>query len=303
MKVTPWLLSGPLLASCLAAQAVAQATADRAGDERAIRSVVAAFVEAVGRGDAKAVAGLFTESGEAIATDGRAIRGRKALEAHYASRFAASPGEKLEAIVELVAYLAPGLARQDGRSKLIPAGGGAGSATRYTTTFVKLEGRWLVASLRELDDQGVGHHEQLEELAWLVGDWVEESGGGVVTTAIAWSEDGNYLLRSFEIQVGGSIHLKGTQRIGWDPLTRQVISWIFDSRGGYEVGHWTRNGDQWVIKSTGVHPDGLTTSATQTLGRIKKDRLHWGSTARTLGGEALGDIQEVVMVRRPPATK
>ncbi len=303
MKVTPWLLFGTFLASWLASQAVAQVPADRAGEERAIRSAVAGFADSVGRGDAKAVAAMFTESGEAIAADGQAIRGRKALEAHYASRFTASPGEKLEATVELVDFLAPGVARQDGRSKLIPAGGGEATAARYTTTFVKLEGRWLVASLRELDDHGITPRERLEGLAWMVGDWVEESGGGVATTTVAWSEDGHYLLRNFEIRVGGSTHLKGTQRIGWDPLTHQVISWVFDSKGGYEVGHWNRSGDQWVIKSNGVHPDGLTTSATQTLGRIKKDRLHWGATSRTLGGEALEDIHEVVMVRRPPVPK
>ena len=55
------------------------------------------------------------------------------------------------------------------------------------------------------------------------------------------------------------------QRIGWDPLTKQIKSWVFDSEGGYGDALWTRKGNQWVIKSTGVLPDGRTASATHVL--------------------------------------
>ena len=55
------------------------------------------------------------------------------------------------------------------------------------------------------------------------------------------------------------------QRIGWDPLTKQIKSWVFDSEGGYGDEFWTRKGNQWVIKSTGVLPDGRTASATHVL--------------------------------------
>jgi hypothetical protein len=65
-------------------------------------------------------------------------------------------------------------------------------------------------------------------------------------------------------------------------------------------GLWTRSGDLWIIKSTGVRPDGLTTSATQTLVRLGKDRLLWSSTARTLGAETRDDLHEIMMVRKPP---
>ena len=312
MKATPLILFGTLLAISPVAlgqspkaevgRAAADAPKPPSEDEKAIRSLTNAFVEAFGKGDAKAIAALFTEQGEAIDADGAAIRGRESLEAHYTERFEANPGEKIETTIELIHFLAPEVARQDGRSKLIPTGGPP-STSKYTAAFVKTQGRWLVASIRELDDFTITHHERLKELEWLVGEWVEETGDAVISTKFAWSDDENFLLRSYDIHVEGKPELKGTQRFGWDPLTKQFKSWVFDSKGGYGEASWNRNGEQWVIKSSGVRPDGLTTSATQVVTRLGKDRMFWKSTDRTLGGETRDDIAEFMMVRKPPEPK
>jgi uncharacterized protein (TIGR02246 family) len=314
MKPTPRASFGfaALLAISLLAQARGQAPSPspkpappgRSADDKAIRETADAFVGAFAKGDAKAIAGLFTEQGEAIDVSGEAIRGREALEAHYASRFEAFPGEKLEATIDLIHFLAPEVARQDGRSKLIPADKGEPTTTaHYSATLLKSRGRWLIASIRELEDPNLTPHDRLKELEWLIGDWVEETGDALIETSVAWSEDKNFLLRNFEIKVGGKSDLKGSQRIGWDPLTKQIKSWVFDSKGGYGEGLWTRGEDRWVIKSTGVRPEGLTTSATQTLTRVKKDHLLWSSTSRTLGGETRDDLEEFMMVRKPPQPK
>jgi uncharacterized protein (TIGR02246 family) len=314
MKASPLIFLGTLLAAGLGgsgqspnSEAALAIPADdpirKPEDEKAIRSLTDAFVEAFGKGDAKAIAAMFTEQGEAIDSDGAAIRGRASLEAHYAGRFANFPGEKIETKIDLIHFLTPEVARQDGRSKLIPVGEDLATTSKYTATFVKSQGRWLVASIRELEDNSTSHHDRLKELEWLIGEWVEETGDAVISTKIAWSDDENYLLRSYEIRVDGKHHLKGTQRIGWDPLTKQFKSWVFDSQGGYGEGFWNRNGDQWSIKSSGVQSDGRTTSATQVLTRLSKDRLHWKSTDRTLGGETREDVAEYTMVRKPPEPK
>ncbi len=283
MNATTWVLFGTLLAAVPAASAeppqipAATVPPGRDEDEKAIRASVDAFNDSFAKGDAKAIATMFTEQGEAIDTEGEPIRGREALEAHYTERFAANPGEKLETAIDLIHFLAPEVVRLDGRSTLVPASGASGqpSTSRFSATLIKNQGRWRIASVREIEDASVTHHERLKELDWLVGEWIEETGDAVISTTIAWSEDGNFLLRSFEIKVAGKADLKGTQRIGWDPLTKQIKSWVFDSRGGYGDGFWSRSGEEWIIKSVGVRPDGLTTSATQILTRVNKDRLLW----------------------------
>lgn len=279
------------------------AQADGPADEKAIRAAVDAFAQAFGKGDARAVAGLFTENGEAVAVDGDAIQGREALEGHYAARFAEIPGARLEPGVASIKPLAPGVATVTGRSRVLASDGSEAGGARYAATFVERDGKWLVASLRELPDKAAGHYEHLKELEWLVGDWVEETEEAVVLTSVAWSDNKNFLLRSFHVRVKGKPALTGSQRIGWDPLTKQIKSWVFDDQGGYGEGLWMRAGDQWVIKATGVRPEGKTATATQVLTFVDKDHLKWKSIDRTHGDEVVEEIDEIVMVRKPPEPK
>jgi uncharacterized protein (TIGR02246 family) len=313
MKTTFTTLSGFLFVlavtlPCLAAdppkgQPTATNPAARSDDEKAIQAEFDAFGQAFQNGDAKAIAALFTEDGEAVGVEGETIQGRKAIAEHYASRFAEEPGDRFESTIESIKLLAPGIARVHGHTQLTPADGGPPVKSRFTVIEVKRDGRWLAASVRELPEAELSHHERLKELEWLVGDWVEESESAVVFTSVGWSDDKNFLLRSFEVRVTGKPALTGTQRIGWDPLTRQIKSWVFDSQGGYGDGLWMRRGNQWVIKATGVRPDGRTATATQVLTFLNNDTLRWKSIDRTLGSEIRDDIDEIVMVRKPPQPK
>ncbi len=119
-------------------------------------------------------------------------------------------------------------------------------------------------------------------------------------TSVAWSDNKNFLIRTFDVRVKGKPALTGSQRIGWDPLTKQIKSWVFDDQGGYGEGLWMRAGDQWVIKATGVRPEGRTATATQVLTYVDNDHLKWKSIDRTRGDEVVEEIDEIVMVRKPP---
>jgi uncharacterized protein (TIGR02246 family) len=275
----------------------------RSEDERGIGTTIAAFAQAFEHGDARAIASLFTEDGEAVDAEGGTIRGRPALAQHYAARLADAPGERLETTVESLNIVAPGVARASGRTIVTPSAGGTPLSGRYTGIFVKRDGRWMLASVRELPEADLTPYEHLRELEWLVGDWVEESPDAVVITTVGWADEKNFLLRAFNVRVKGKPALSGTQRIGWDPLTKQIKSWVFDSHGGYGYGLWMRSGDQWIIKATGVRPDGRVTTATQVLTYVNKDTLRWKSIDRTLGSDVSQDIDEIVMVRKPPQPK
>ena len=96
--------------------------------------------------------------------------------------------------------------------------------------------------------------------------------------------------------------MKGDLRIGWDPLTRQIKSWVFDTEGGYAEGLWTRIGDRWVVKMTGVRPDGSTASATFTYAPLRRDEYQYTSSDRIIGGQQEPD-QTVRIVRKPPQPK
>lgn len=272
----------------------------QAANTKEFQAAADAFSAAFAKGDAAAIAEMFAEEGEAVDAQGAAIQGRKALAEHYAARFASGPGDTLAVTVDAVSFLAPGVATETGRTRLLVPESGTEESGNFAAILVKRDNRWLIASLREKTERELSHHDRLKELEWLVGDWVEETEEAVVFTSIAWSDNGNYLLRQFDVRVQGKAAVTGSQRIGWDPLTKQIKSWVFDSEGGYGEGLWMRSGNHWVSKTTGVRPDGHTTTATQVLTYVNKDTLRWKSIDRTLGAEIRHDIDEIIMVRKPP---
>jgi hypothetical protein len=86
--------------------------AARPDDEKQIRVAIDAFAQAFLKADAKAIAELFTEDGEAVGAEGGTIQGREALEEHYAARFADGSGDKIETTLDSIKFLDSGVARE-----------------------------------------------------------------------------------------------------------------------------------------------------------------------------------------------
>jgi uncharacterized protein (TIGR02246 family) len=274
---------------------------DRLADAKAIEALGEAFAKAYEKGDAEAIAALFTEEAEVTDEEGQIIRGRDAIGEQFAAGFQARPGDKIELTTLSLRFLGPDIAREHGVTRTIPAGKRQSETTRYDAILVQRDGHWLHASVHELPAKSPTAHERLEELEWLLGDWVDESGEGVVHTTCRWSDDKSFLLRDFTVQVAGQPTLSGSQRIGWDPQSHQFKSWVFDPDGGFSEAVWSRNGkDQWIIKASGVLADGRSVSGTQVLTYVNKGAARWRSVDRAIGGEAVDDLDEIVIVRTPP---
>jgi uncharacterized protein (TIGR02246 family) len=269
-------------------------------DEKAIRAADEAFVTDYNKADSKALAARFTEDAEVVELEGPRYQGRDLIERRLAETFAASPGLKIALDVEAIRFLSPDVAKEEGLSRLTTDQGAADSR-RYTVLYVKRDGRWLISSVREETDPLVRPHERLKELQWMIGQWVDEAPDSVVHLTCRWSEDENFLIRTFTVRLEGKPVMNVAQRIGWDPLARQVRSWEFDSEGGFGEGRWSGGGDRWVIKHAGVRPDGTTASATNIMVRERPDRVRWVSIDRVLGSEPSLEEESYVLVRVAPA--
>jgi uncharacterized protein (TIGR02246 family) len=262
-----------------------------------------AFVKAFDSGDANALAALFTEDAESVDEDGTVVQGRSAIAQQFAQVFASNPGGKIKISVDSLRFLGPDVAKEEGRCTITPGDGGPPETDRYTALYVKQDGRWLQSYVREHADQEISPHDRLKELEWLVGEWVDESPTAVIATTCRWSDDKNYLLRLYDIKVAGKVAMSGTQRIGWDPVSGQIKSWVFDSQGGHSEGLWSRDGNRWVVKLSGPLRDGKIYSETNVITFVNKDMSQWKSVDRTVGGEVVPDIPEFVLVRKPPSPK
>jgi hypothetical protein len=213
--------------------------------------------------------------------------------------FRQRPGATFSITPASLRFLGPDAAQEEGRCS-VRIGDEPPATQHYTALFVKQGDRWLISSLREEHDPGIVPHQRLQELAWLVGDWTDESPDSVVHATCRWTEDGHFLLRDFTVRVQGKSVMTVSERIGWDPSVRQIKSWVFDSEGGHGTGLWSRAANEWVIKSTGVMPDGRIATATHTLSRLGPQSARWSSVERTVGDRVVPDHAEYLMVRQPP---
>ncbi len=267
--------------------------------ETEIRKVSKAFQDAFDAADASAIAELFTVDGEFIDVERLVYQGRDAIKAEFAATFEAVPGSAISANIDSIRLVAPNVAIEDGRVTLATEAGPV-SVSRYTAVYTKVDGAWKVASLRDLESKEFSPGDRLTALQFLVGDWVSESADGVVEHSYYWSEDGNFILNEFSVTIDGKSELKGNQRIGWDPQTKQIRGWLFDSEGSHVQGNWSELKDRWVIKTSGFNADGTSGSATNYFIAGENGQLVWLSTDRVVAGEPQDDI-EVKLTRKPPA--
>jgi uncharacterized protein (TIGR02246 family) len=279
-----------------------RAGADRSADEAAIRANVDKFVRAYNSHDAKAIAALFTADAQIEDKDGDIAEGRDAIARTFANIFTDSPSKKIDVLVESIRFIGNDLAVEKGTSKETVAPNETPDNDRYTVVHVRRDGKWQMVLARDEEGPNPSAHERLEPIAWLVGDWIDDGGSTVVASSCRWSEDGNFLLQNFKLQVNGRNAMNVSQRIGWDPVNKRIHSWVFDSEGGFGESEWTRDRDNWIIKATGVRPDGSTASATNFLTPAGKDAYIWRSTDRIVGKDRERS-SEVKVVRKPPQPK
>ena len=89
----PLVAAAAVLIGALSAQAAEKPSGD-ASDQAAIRATADAFVKAFNRGDAQAVAALWTPNGSMVNDRGQTFKGRQAIADEYAAFFKQQPGSK-----------------------------------------------------------------------------------------------------------------------------------------------------------------------------------------------------------------
>ncbi len=268
-----------------------------------IRLTDESFAKAYASGDAAAVAAHFTADAEYVDEDGTLFHGREAIKKSLTEFFAEHPRCTLEMNIDTMRFISPGVAVEDGSTTITHEEDGSASVdSRYTTVHVKVEGKWLAASVRDHAPKDRRQHRaELQQLDWLNGDWIDEGDDSIVSFSCQSTDSGNFLLRKFNIQIAGREAMSGTQRIGWDPLTGKLRSWMFDSEGAYGEGLWHRDGDNWVLKTTGTTADGESASSTSIYTVVNDHTMTWQSIDQEIAGVQQPDSEVVTIVRQSPS--
>jgi uncharacterized protein (TIGR02246 family) len=296
-----WLMSfGGFIAESPAqnkkAEPTPAAAAPRPADERAIRDAAQSLARAFEKGDATALASFFTEDGEYLDEGQEPVRGRAALAKAYGDFFAKRKELRVDLKTDNVRFLGRDTAVEEGTFTVYTKDSPPNSS-RYSALYVRQDGRWLIALLKEWGDDKA-KPDQLKHLAFLIGAWKSNGSEGEAKISYEWVENKKFIASKYTITNKKDLSQQsGMQIIGVDPVLGRIRAWTFDSAGGLGESVWTFQDDRWVIDSQGTLPDGSETTAVNFLTPKNDNEFTWRSVRRTHEADKLPDIGPVSVKR------
>jgi len=272
------------------------------GGHEAIHQRLESYVAAFNKQDAVAVAAFWSPDCLSTAEDsGHRVEGREALQKHFATFFQDSPSARLAGQITDIQFVRPDVAVIEGRTTLV-VGDAEPVVSVFAATLVKDGKEWLIANARERDLlPPTSPYEALQDLEWLIGIWQDQAEDAQVVTTVRWSPNQTFLIRSFTARFADE-ERQGTQVIGWDPLSRQIRTWIFHSDGSFGQGTVSRHDEAWMLKMSQTLSDGRTAAGTQVITRVDDNTITVQVIGETVNGELRPTADPVTVVRTAEAS-
>jgi uncharacterized protein (TIGR02246 family) len=267
-------------------------------DEAAIRKADDVYVKAFNKHDAKALADAW--SPEAVYLNrvtGAEVIGRGAIAEQFSTLFKDQPEIKLDLNVQSIQFVSPNVAIEQGIAKTLTPKAEP-EEEEYSAVFVRRDEQWLLDRVTEKAKEAApSRYEQLKSLEWMIGRWVDKDDKVDIETECKWTKNQSFITRSFTVAAAGQANMSGIQIIGWDPVAKAIRSWTFDSDGGIAEATWTFKNKRWFIQNKGILADGRKASMTNVIKPVDQNSFTWQTIERTVGGELLPNINEVLIVR------
>lgn len=269
-----------------------------AEDRTAIEKVLQTYAEAFSKQDLKAIGELWTEDGTyEDRQSGETLEGRKAILTDLEKVFKDRKGVKVSTHVSRIRFIKQDVAKVDGQATATDANGDV-TTTPFVAVFTKSETGWLIASVEETAEAvPASAHEALQQLAWLVGTWKDDSPDIDVQTICRWATSGSYLIRSYTVQKDDEPTHQGTQVIGWDPRSQQYHSWVFDGDGAFGDGAWTHDGNDWLVRLSFTLRDGRLFTGTQVISKVSDTEMTVRMVGQEIDGEPVPSSDPVTVKR------
>ena len=278
-------------------KASAPAKAASQGDsESAIRGQLTSLAEAASKGDAEKMASYFTLDGAYVDEDGVRHEGRQSLKDHFGRHVRPDTKSSLRLEPQAIRIIGSDSAwiegittRQTDRGKQIDA--------RFTMLLQKKGGTWLIQSASETSVNQATASDHLSDLNWLIGDWSAEQGDAKLKMTAEKVGNGHFLRLNFLLTRPNEKPRADIQVIGWDPSRDQIVSWHFDSSGGFGYGSWRKQDNKWVINAEGVEQSGWRSNATNVISVSNNDSFQWQSIKRNADGLMYPDTEPLTVKR------
>ena len=275
---------------------VAQPTSSSVPDEeQGIREAVVAYEEAWNKGDTAAVIALWVPDGQFIDDAGNEYSIKDLVERKLSPAILATEPPELDVNIKEVQLVTPRVAVVEGTTELMGDTNRTIRRTRYSAILVRQDNKWLLANVHQLEAISIPTSNPLQELQWMIGQWMGTKGDTDIYSRVERSEGGQFITRVFEVSEAGDRKLSGTQIIGWDPRTRQIKSWFFDSDGSLGEGRWEKYDKDWIVSVTGVLRDGRSVAATNVYTPIDQNNILMQSLRVRIGDETKPNTETYIV--------
>ncbi len=267
-------------------------------DETELQAAIVSYVDAFNNQDLPAVVGMWTEDATHIDRDtGERTEGRDAIRDDIEAVFAEQPSTRLSGQIDSVRMITADVAKVDGQTAVGVPGQQPAEST-FSAVMVQQDGKWMIDSMEEMPlPQPASSYDALEKLGWMEGQWLDQSEDVRVEITVSWSPNRAFLIRSFVAQTEADEIQQGTQVIGWDPRSREIRSWTFNSDGSFGDAVWSESGSDWLIKSSQTTADGLAASGTYVLSRPDEDTIKLQLIGHEIEGEPQPNTDMITVVR------
>ncbi len=264
-----------------------------------LKTAASRYVKAFNDKDAAAVAALFADNGEILLHEDLKIAGHDAIEQHYTRIFDSNHEAKVALEATSVRFVTPRLVVEEGSVHYIT---GDEISTHLYMVILALQddGQWLIVQSRNREVTDSVAYDKLSDVEGLIGDWVASVGdNGKFTMDFRWEPSGAWMIGRGRYVSPDTDPVTMTVRIGWNTAVDKIVSWTFDSEGGFSKAVWTESSDKWVMKALGVNGEGESTSSTQSIEVVDTEAVLWSFTSRVIGDD-MEDDRSIKLVKTPP---
>jgi hypothetical protein len=177
-------------------------------------------------------------------------------------------------------------------------------------TLTETSGELIREKHLAADDDGGSP--QLEDLAWLIGDWEGEfalpegnpigpAGAHVVSrNSFRWTLGKKFISLIIRDKIDGKPGSTGHEFMGHDNQTDSLGHWFFGSRGYHGSGQWSRNGDKWFLTWKSHEPNGKYYEGVSDHVAVDANTFTWQMRDITENGKPVPDWPKVTYRRRQP---
>jgi hypothetical protein len=270
---------------CRSAEPAAQPIAGepRATDVAALRAAAAAYRDALAQDDAAAIRRMWTADGDVVDSWGNLLSVEDV--ATTAGRPAGEARPEIRMEQTRFRFITPDVALEDGTGNVVFPGVKKPLEGWFTAIWARRDGAWKLAGIREAEHPASDRAATVEDLEWMVGDWVlapdaeGQAAPPTTTMTVRWDAAHSFLLRDVRQSSAAAgaddPAAEVQQRIGWDPLVGRIRSWSFATDGSRSEATWFRDGTSWVVKGVTIQHDGTQTTTVNIYTYDGKDRCTW----------------------------